>query len=88
MQNCIGSDAFRLGCGDRMCDLGSAAVFSPDGAYTSIAPPATPGRRANLTHSVPQGSQTRPTQGAMQSHPPRADKEPNPCFIRLNGSQI
>ncbi|MFH1970202.1 MAG: hypothetical protein ABIJ53_07780 [Verrucomicrobiota bacterium] len=37
-----------------MCDLGSAAVFSPDGAYTSIAPPATPGRRANLKHSVPQ----------------------------------
>jgi len=43
------NDAFRLGCGDRMCDLGSAAVFSPDGAYTSIASPATPSRRANLT---------------------------------------
>jgi len=38
-----------------MCDLGLAAVFSPVGAYTSIAPPATPGRQANLTHSVPQG---------------------------------
>ena len=37
-----------------MCDLGLAAVFSPVGAYTSIAPSATPGRQASLTHSVPQ----------------------------------
>ena len=56
-------------------------MFSPDGAYTSIAPPATLGRRANLTHSVPQGSQTRPTQGITRSHPPKADKVPSFCFV-------
>ncbi len=34
--------AFRLGCGDRTRDLDLSAAFSPVGAYTSIAPPATP----------------------------------------------